>query len=436
LTRRRICPRREFALIAALIERNEDMRVIAVGDDDQNIYEFRGSSSRYLEHFITVNQAFKHELVENFRSKNNLVEFTNQFVIRIRHRLKNTPIIARQTDNGKIKVVRYLNGTLIVPFVHDLLNTELSGTTCALTRTNDEALQVAGLLLRNGMPARLIQSNDGFNLINLAEIRFFLSQPGLAGNIITVTDEAWDKAKRSLAQRYLRSTKYELCKNLIRAFEAANPKMRYRSDLEVFIRESKLEDFYGENGETIIVSTIHKAKGKEFDNVFLLLEDFFPSTDNDKRLLYVAMTRAKRNLTIHLNSGFLGTLSAENMEKIVNREIHPPAMEITMHAGFRDVWLDYFITRQDLVNRLTSGDILITNGLECLNPDGQSVLRFSQQFVNQLADMKEKGYELKSARVNFIVHWSKEETGQEVKIILPELFFERNKEQSSQPATG
>jgi len=426
----------EFELIAALIERNEDMRVIAVGDDDQNIYEFRGSSSRYLEHFITVNQAFKHELVENFRSKNNLVEFTNQFVIRIRHRLKNTPIIARQTDNGKIKVVRYLNGTLIVPFVHDLLNTELSGTTCALTRTNDEALQVAGLLLRNGMPARLIQSNDGFNLINLAEIRFFLSQPGLAGNIITVTDEAWDKAKRSLAQRYLRSTKYELCKNLIRAFEAANPKMRYRSDLEVFIRESKLEDFYGENGETIIVSTIHKAKGKEFDNVFLLLEDFFPSTDNDKRLLYVAMTRAKRNLTIHLNSGFLGTLSAENMEKIVNREIHPPAMEITMHAGFRDVWLDYFITRQDLVNRLTSGDILITNGLECLNPDGQSVLRFSQQFVNQLADMKEKGYELKSARVNFIVHWSKEETGQEVKIILPELFFERNKEQSSQPATG
>jgi len=38
--------------------------------------------------------------------------------------------------------------------------------------------------------------------------------------------------------------------------------------------------------------------------------------------------------------------------------------------------------------------------------------------------------------VNFIVHWTKEETGQEVKIILPELFFERNKEQSSQPATG
>ena len=30
----------DFALISALMEHNEDMRVIAVGDDDQNIFEF------------------------------------------------------------------------------------------------------------------------------------------------------------------------------------------------------------------------------------------------------------------------------------------------------------------------------------------------------------------------------------------------------------
>jgi ATP-dependent DNA helicase RecQ len=33
------------------------MRVIAVGDDDQNIYEFRGASSKHLEQFIRENQA-------------------------------------------------------------------------------------------------------------------------------------------------------------------------------------------------------------------------------------------------------------------------------------------------------------------------------------------------------------------------------------------
>ena len=30
----------EYALIKALMNSNEDMRVIAVGDDDQNIFEF------------------------------------------------------------------------------------------------------------------------------------------------------------------------------------------------------------------------------------------------------------------------------------------------------------------------------------------------------------------------------------------------------------
>ena len=38
----------EFALVSALMKRNENMRVIAVGDDDQNIYGFRGSNSGHM----------------------------------------------------------------------------------------------------------------------------------------------------------------------------------------------------------------------------------------------------------------------------------------------------------------------------------------------------------------------------------------------------
>ena len=38
----------EFSLVEALMERNDNMRVIAVGDDDQNIYGFRGSDSKYM----------------------------------------------------------------------------------------------------------------------------------------------------------------------------------------------------------------------------------------------------------------------------------------------------------------------------------------------------------------------------------------------------
>ncbi|WP_302048679.1 3'-5' exonuclease [Desulfosporosinus nitroreducens] len=46
---------------------------------------------------------------------------------------------------------------------------------------------------------------------------------------------------------------------------------------------------------------IHKAKGRKFDNVFLMLDQFNLRTEEAIRPLYVAMTRAKRNLTIHYN---------------------------------------------------------------------------------------------------------------------------------------
>jgi len=74
---------------------NEEMRVISVGDDDLNIYEFRGSNSKYMEQFITERQAKKYELIENYRSKRNLVEFTNVFAESISHRLKETSIVAQ-----------------------------------------------------------------------------------------------------------------------------------------------------------------------------------------------------------------------------------------------------------------------------------------------------------------------------------------------------
>lgn len=417
----------EFGLVSALMEQNEEMRVIAVGDDDQNIYEFRGASSKHLEQFIRDNHAVKHELIENYRSTSNLVDFTNQFVKGISNRLKQMPIIAKKNENGKIKLVHYQSRNLINPLVNDILSTGLSGTTCVLTKTNEEALQITGLLLKNNIPAKLIQSNDGFNLYNLYEVQFFLSLLNLTEDIFIISDTIWLSAKTELLNEFQHSTKLEIIVNIIKDFECTNPKSKYKSDLEVFIRESKLEDFYHENGETIFVSTIHKAKGKEFDNVFLMLENYDLTTDEAKRLLYVAMTRAKENLTIHENTTVLENFVVDNLERIENKETHLPPNELVMHLFFKDVWLDYFINRQHLIAPLKSGSILILNGDECLNSNGKSVLKFSKKFMDQIENMKRKNYELKSAKVNFIVYWKKEETEQEVKIILPELYFEKIK---------
>lgn len=62
------------------MEYNEEMRVIAVGDDDQNIYAFRGSDSKYMESLMHEKESVQYELIENYRSKHNLVQFSNTFV--------------------------------------------------------------------------------------------------------------------------------------------------------------------------------------------------------------------------------------------------------------------------------------------------------------------------------------------------------------------
>jgi len=415
----------EFELIKVLMEKNEEMRVIAVGDDDQNIYEWRGADSKYLLSFITEKKATKYELITNYRSKSNLVSFTNQFVKTINGRLKEIPIEANQGDNGKIKIVHYKHRNLITPLIDDILSTGLAGTTCVLTHDNKEAFQVAGLLTKMGLQAKLIQSNDSFSLFNLAEVRFFLNELRLDDEVFTISDDVWGNAKRKVIDRYKHSSKFEICNNLIKDFEQTNTKKKYKSDFEVFIRESKLEDFISENGETIFVSTIHKAKGKEFDNVFLLLENFDASEDEKKRQLYVAMTRAKQNLTIHLNGNYLDKFKTDGLERIENSNTFEPPNGLALHLSHKDLNLGYFEFIQKRVNALTSGDSITISEEGCKNEKGELVLKFSKKFLNKLAEIKENGFELKEAKVNFIVHWKGEDKEQEVKIILPELQFEK-----------
>ena len=415
----------EFALINALIEQNEDMRIIAVGDDDQNIYEFRGSNSKYLEKLIKEKNAVIYELLKNYRSKENLVMFTNQFARQIPNRLKKNPIEPEKKVNGKIELIRYRSFNLITPLVNHILSARITGSTCVLTRTNEEALQVTGLLLKNGLQAKLIQSNEGFNIYNLLEIRYFLSRLALDAGIYTISDDVWAEAKRELRQRFRHSLNLETITNIIRDFEAINHETKYISDLEIFIRESSLEDFVGENRETIYVSTIHKAKGREYDNVILLLDQFKPQTDEAKRLLYVAMTRAKNNLFIHCNGNYLDNIRAGGLEYIVDTNIYDPPSLLAMQLTHRDIWLDYFIPRQNLISQLNSGDMLEFDGNSLRNAKGQPVLIVSKNLGKRIENMKQKNYAPRYAKIRHIVYWRKEDCEEEIKIILPELHFER-----------
>ena len=111
----------EFALIRALMARNEDMRVIAVGDDDQNIYQFRGSDSGYMRRLIEDYGAVKYEMTENYRSKVDIVRFSNIFLQKMQGRMKHIPLCSMQKDKGKVQLFRYQCACLETPLVNQLL---------------------------------------------------------------------------------------------------------------------------------------------------------------------------------------------------------------------------------------------------------------------------------------------------------------------------
>lgn len=415
----------EFELIRALMDHNEDMRVIAVGDDDQNIYEFRGSNSKYMIDLIKSYGAAKYELVENYRSKSNLVDIANKFVQKIPNRLKEIPIIPINQEPGDIRIIRYQSKHLVTPLIEDILKAELFGTTCVLTKTNDEASQVTGLLLKNGVRAKLIQTNDGFNLYNLVEVRYFMDQLQLSDDVYTISDEIWDTAKRKLYNRYRNSSNFDLCVSIVKDFQETNPKKKYKSDLETFIRESKLEDFFQEDGETIFVSTIHKAKGREFDNVFILLDDFNLNTDEARRQLYVAMTRAKNSLAIHVNTNILDDIGTEKIEWLSDSNTYLPPRELAMHLTHEDVFLNHFNYVQRNLTGLTSGDPLLKNANGLCNGSNSQIVRFSKKFREKLQMQESLGFRVQKGRVNFIVYWKNEEMEKEIQIVLPEIILEK-----------
>jgi ATP-dependent DNA helicase RecQ len=417
----------EYELVRCLMEANEEMRVIAVGDDDQNIFEFRGASSQNMEDLIIAHHATRHELLENFRSKGNLVDFTNQFATSIRHRLKKTPVVARDMTDGKIRLVRYQSANLIEPMVDDMGSIGRAGTGCVLTSTNEEALQVNGLLLKKGVPAKLIQSNDGFNLYNLYEIRCFLDliSPTADGSVIRISNDQWEESLRRWKQSLAASNKLESCLRLLNDFHAIHPKVKYLSDLEVFVRESRLEDFIAEYGDCILVSTMHKAKGKEFDEVYLMLDNFYLSSEEKKRQLYVAMTRAKRNLTIYLNHNYLDPIHATQLTREENEESFGAPSDLLIQLSFKDVWLDYFMGRQHQVLKLHSGEALKPDAEGCLSFGGHGVVRFSRQFTAQMEELKTRGFAPVSAKIGFMVYWKKEGVDDEVLVVLPEILFQR-----------
>ncbi|MGR9036978.1 MAG: UvrD-helicase domain-containing protein, partial [Gammaproteobacteria bacterium] len=82
----------QFELISAVAGRTaeEDARltILAVGDDDQTIYQFRGADTGFIRKFEQDYHAISHYLVENYRSSGHIIAAANALISHNRGRLK------------------------------------------------------------------------------------------------------------------------------------------------------------------------------------------------------------------------------------------------------------------------------------------------------------------------------------------------------------
>ena len=385
----------DFRLVQALMRQNEEMRVIAVGDDDQNIYAFRGSDSRYMQSLVSEERlrageqssgmgAKLYEMTDNYRSARAIVNCANRFVQRIPGRLKHTAIQSVTGTEGKVFTLKTLFDAEI----------NAQGSTAVLTRTNEETMQVAYELERRGLRATVAQSMGGFRFGNLAEVRYFLKQLGSKEEAAIPTDR-WQEAKRRTIETYATSTCLNIMKHFFADFEATH-RTYYHSDLREYIFESNIEDFIAADERlrvgasagtrSVFVSTIHKAKGREFDTVYLLSSVPDSRDVNNMRAYYVGLTRAKMNLCL-----------------VTSQTAEYAAISIALNM--HDVILDFFKGRKEIVLQLRSGDCLYYQEGYLLNEQGVSIAALSAAGKEKLKAWTDRGYVVTEAKVSFTLAW-------------------------------
>ena len=435
----------DYALVTALMKANEEMRVIAVGDDDQNIYEFRGSNSLYLYELTQTEHSRFFEMTENYRSFRHIVEAANDFARNIRQRIKSAPIISMSQEDGEVRIVKHpyeiqeKRVYMYQPILEDVIRLQTSNnqkatdgssdkkneTISILTQTNEEAVIMLALLHSHGIKAKLVQSMDDLRFWNLAEVRYFLKkidQSLKETKSPIIPDDIWETAKHQTYQKYASSLALQYLHRSLQIFEQTN-RAKYYSDLKEFVFESSVEDFCDITESDIVVSTIHKAKGHEFDHVLMLITHPEHPTDEILRRYYVGMTRAKQTLTIHTNGNLFDTL--HTAQHLYDAQAYDEPNEIVLQLSHKDVNLGFSKPHKDTILSLRSGmPLTYHDHCLCLPSTSRDIAQFSIKMNEKIGKWELKGYKITTAKIRFIVAWKSKDAPKDEKesaIVLADL---------------
>ena len=161
----------------------------------------------------------------------------------------------------------------------------------------------------------------------------------------------------------------------------------------------------------------------------------FDFWDNEnKKVLYVGMTRAKESLSIHYHGDFFDSFQAEGIDKRLDPVFYNELNEIVLQLGFRDVYLDLFKNdrrKEYILKHLRCGDPLIVEGNYFYSQDpgiNYPLAQLSRKSQSEVQNYIEKGFNHLEGRVRYIVAWhpKNEENNQEFAVILPSIILRKH----------
>lgn len=359
---------------------SEHNNIMAVGDDSQSIYSFRGANYRNILDFPKLFENTKIiKLEQNYRSTQNILKLANTIIDRAQEKYTKklfSDIVSPQVPALICAKDTQMEADFICQRILELLDEDVSlSDICVLTRNARMSFNLEIELSKRAIPyqkfggpkfmetahikdivahLRVILNPD--DIISFNRILLLLKgigastvnniMPVLKGNLnpdvkllpsnkmssLSPLLMTLEKVRASLPKkkpsevveeivRYYRpilKDKYDDFSKREKDLDHFEYLATQYSNLEDFLSdlaleppEASVEGMYKNNSddEALTISTIHSAKGLEWDSVFIIgaVDGRFPSAysfnseeemDEELRLMYVATTRAKNNLYI------------------------------------------------------------------------------------------------------------------------------------------
>ncbi len=413
-----------YKLVSAIAGRkaSEDskLQIIAVGDDDQNIYSWKGTDNEYIQRFQTDYAAKTKYLIQNYRSTKAIIGASNKLISVNPDRIKakgnneveidvirrNDPIggdwerLDEKGDKGRVTILEIGNhrdhgGVIVSEIIRRMtIDPNLKYSNFAiLARTNSEADQISESYkhIKPSVPTRSPSPTSiPFPMYRevadlLTELEDKKDEIKLARDIIKIIGETLKAGSKTVWQ-------YRVLIHLLKDFVSFNGRtsitlndwVQYLWDYAA-TQKGQIPDI-----NAILVTTIHQAKGKEFKHVFLLdpggvgrRYKLGQSMEDERRLFYVGITRARELATVLKVQGSETPFADELLqaaEFVVKRsgKVHeqwtqvkdkvPERMKITQ-MGLSDIWASTFAERptkkfkRDTVQAFLR-DVLIETKLE------------------------------------------------------------------------